>query len=189
MNNDVHEAFTTYKMAILNDDGNRAFSVVDKRTRDYYDELHRLSVSGSETEIRGLSLMDMMQVVLMRHRIPSEEFLSMTGEKLFVYCVDKGWVGKNSVANLEIGDIEIHENFAIGSVINNGQLTKMQFHFYHEEDSWKIDITKTVEYGAAAFKQLQEGSGTSEEEFIFSLVESASGTKVNPGTIFKPLDS
>lgn len=53
----VQEAFAAYRTSILNDDGYGAFLVVDKRTRDYYDKMHRLSDHGSETETRAGGLL------------------------------------------------------------------------------------------------------------------------------------
>ena len=94
-------------------------------------------------------------------------------------------VGKNSVANHAIGEITINNDFAKGQFLANGQKTPLYFHFYKEARVWKIDLTSLFPISTVAFKKMADDSGQSQNEYLFSLLESVTGRK--PGSdIWKP---
>jgi hypothetical protein len=182
----VVRAFEGYKSAILNDDGEMAYSLVDENTKRWYDESLSNAISLTRDEIMALGTLDKMQVILVRHRIPARELLQMTGEDLFKYAVNNGWVGKNSVSGLQIGQIQITDNFATAAAKSNGEITPLSFHFYRQENRWRIDITEINKWGEAAFSSQIEESGESEIDYIFRLIQIVSGKPVQ-GNIWNPL--
>ncbi|MGH7885881.1 MAG: hypothetical protein ACRENO_09325 [Thermodesulfobacteriota bacterium] len=187
-NQSVNESFTRYVQSILNDNGDAAYSLVDKNTRDYYDRLSVLSRTAAKENIEKLGIIDKMQVFIMRHKIPHEQLSKMSGKELFIYSVNNGLVGKNSVLGLNIGDITINDKFAKAEVIVNGQKTPLNYHFYNENNNWKLDITEMTKWGEAAMLQQLQQSGMQEDEFIFYLLQLVSGTKVDESTIWKPVN-
>ncbi|MFN6086371.1 MAG: hypothetical protein ACK476_15765, partial [Fluviicola sp.] len=88
-----------------------------------------------------------------------------------------GMVGKNSVANNSIGEITIDKEFAKGQFISNGKKSPLYFHFYKEDELWKVDLTSIFPMTNIVFKQLAEKSGLSENEYVFTLIEMITGTK------------
>lgn len=182
----VKQAFEGYKSAILNDDGEAAYGFVDNNTKQWYDETLERVYSFTREDIMKLGVLDKMQVLMVRHRIPVEELLGMSGEKLFKYAVNHGWVGKNSVSGLQVGDVQIENDFATGVVVVNGEESPLKFHFYNQGGSWKIDITELSKWGEAAFMQQIAESGQSEIDFIFMMTQVVSGKPVQD-TIWDPI--
>ena len=109
---DVRAALEAYKSAILNDDGERALGLVDQNTRDWYETSLVRAREASKDEIMKLGIMDKLQVLIVRYQVPKLKLMNMTGESLFVYAVDNGWVGKNSVSTLDITEIQITDDVA-----------------------------------------------------------------------------
>jgi hypothetical protein len=106
--------------------------------------------------------------------------LSFNGKDLLIFAIKEGMVGKNSVAKNIVGDIVIDGKFAKGQLIADGQKTPFYFHFYKEEGIWKIDLTSLLPIGEVAFRNMQQSSGMSENQYLFKLLEMTTGKK--PGS-------
>lgn len=185
----IKATFDGYKTSILNDNGEQAYLLVDSRTKEYYTWLIEGSKSFNKDQFERLGLLNKLQIVMMRHRIPKEEILEMSGKDLFVYAVNKGWVGKNSVIRLGIGAVGVNDAFATGEVTMNGKPSGLFYHFYREEDEWLLDITEMTKWGEAALIQQQVNSEMSVNDYVIRLAEIVSESPVNRGAIFLPLVS
>jgi hypothetical protein len=118
--------------------------------------------------------------------ISKEDILSFTGEQLLVYAIKKGMVGKSSVMNISIGDVEIDSAFAKGQLVSSGRKAPFFFHFYRENGIWKIDLTSLFPVSGMAFKQMVEDSGQEENEYLLFLLETISNQEPSPN-IWKPI--
>lgn len=177
----VQKSFELYKTAILNDKGEDAVKQVDSRTIKYYSDMLEKIKFADSTEVNSLSIIDKVMVFAVRHRASKEDILSFDGKGLIVYAVENSMIGKNSVANNTVGNVEIDGDFAKGEFVVNGQKAESFYlHFYKEEGKWKIDLTAIFAIGAEAFTQLQKESGLNENEFLFSILEYLTGRK--PGS-------
>ena len=183
----INETYAAYRKALLNNEGNLAYSFVDQRTRNYWDALFHKVVYANKKEILELGLVDKMAIIFARHLIPRSLLLSMNGQTYFEYLVNQGWVGKNSVSNLVLGDLGISRNFAIGKTVINAKNAPFHLHFYQEDGTWKIDVTQLQKIGGTALIQLQEESGKTEEGFIFYIVKIITGRRADRETVYLPL--
>lgn len=176
----IRNAFDNYKSAILNDKGVEAVKVVDSRTISYYSEILTHVLDADSNRIESLSLLDKLMVLTIRHRASHPDILSFDGTSLLIYAIENGMVGKNSVANNTIGAITIDGTFAKGEFIANGQQTPLNFHFYKEDEQWKIDLTALFEVSTVAFERMVESSEQNENDFLFTLLERVNGKKPTP---------
>lgn len=173
----IKEAFEQYKSAILSDKGEEAVEYVDRHTLQYYADVLDQTKQADSATLDSLNLLDKLMVLLIRHQSPREKILSLDGRGLFVYAVNNGMVGKSGVSNNSIGALTIQENFAEGQILNQGQETPFNFHFYKEEGNWKIDLTSIFSVSIAAFQQLIEESGQEENEYLLYILELVNGKK------------
>lgn len=173
----VRKSFENYKTAILNNKGEEAVQYLDSRTTKYFSDILTKTKNADSTEVDNLDLMDKLMVFSIRHRATKSEILSFDGKSLLIYAINEGMVGKNSVANNTVGEVAIDGNFAKGQFIANGQKTPFYFHFYKEDDKWKLDLTSIFSIGTDTFKKMQKESGLNENEYLFSLLEMITGRK------------
>lgn len=171
----VKAAFDQYKSAILNDKGAVAVEFVDSRTIAYYADMLEHTKRSDSTTVDNLKIMDKLMVLSIRHRTPKEDILSFDGKKLLVYAIQEGMVGKNSVVNNEIGKIEIEGDFATGQLVARGVETPVKFHFYKEQDSWRVDLTSIFPVANEAFRQMADQSGQTENDYLLMLLEMITG--------------
>jgi hypothetical protein len=176
----IQKSFDNYKTSILNDKGDEAVKYVDSRTINYYSEVLDKTKHADSADVNSLGLMDKLMVFSIRHRATKEEILSFDGKGLLIFTIKEGMVGKNSVANNAIGEIEIDGSFAKGQLMVNGQEAPFYFHFYKEKDIWKIDLTSLFPAVSMAFGKMQKESGMSENQYLFMLLEMTTGKK--PGS-------
>ena len=182
----VKDCFNKYKEAVLNDKGAAAYSVLDKKTIVYYNELLEKVKTYDSLKLEKESIINKVTILTMRHRATKEEIMKMTGETLFIYAIDKGMIGKNSVSNSSVGKVTITGDFAKGGMQVNGRDLPASYDFYKEDGTWKFNLTSLFALGNMGFKRLVEQSGMSENEAIFSMLETVSGTKPSQ-SIWNPL--
>lgn len=182
----VRASFDNYKSAILNDKGDEAVKYVDSRTIKYYSDILELVKTADSTKIETLSILDKPMVFSIRHRTSKKDILSFDGKSLLVYAIKSGMVGKNTVVNNSIGDVSIDKDFAKGQFIAKGQKAPFYFHFYREDELWKIDLTSIFPVSTMAFMKMADESELSQNEFLFSLLEMLTGKKPGP-EIWKPI--
>ena len=173
----IRRAFNNYKSAILTGKGEEAIKFVDSRTTKYYVNILGIVKTADSLKITSLPLIDKMTVLFTRHTATKEEILSMNGNDLFIYSVKKGMVGESSIDNIEIGDVVVDGNFAIGQLVSNGQKTSIHFLFYKEDGQWKFDLTSMFSITNMAIKKMIQDSGENENDFWLSVLEMLTGSK------------
>lgn len=171
----IRECFDGYKSAILNDQGSQAVDFVDSRTITYYADILESSKNADSSTVDALAIMDKLMVLSIRHRTPPEDLHSFDSRQLLEFAIKEGMVGKNSVANNEIGKIKVDDKFATGQLVVHGNPAPAYFHFYEEQGSWKLDLTALFPMGNKAFQQMADESGQEENEYLLMLLEMITG--------------
>ncbi|MGB0177791.1 MAG: hypothetical protein ACPF9D_11540, partial [Owenweeksia sp.] len=182
----IRTAFDNYKSAIRYSNGDVALAFIDQNTRDYYQEMTNAIKTADSLSVRDMNVLDKIMVLSARHRIPEEKAISMEGDQLFIYAVKYGMVAKNSVENVEIGEIVVNGNTATASLVASGQPVPMNFEFNRENNKWKIDLTSLFEISEAGMLQVIEQKGVDENMFIEKIIELSSGIPIRKN-LWKPL--
>lgn len=182
----VLKSFENYKNAILTDKGKLASDFVDSRTINYYSTILDKVKTSDSLEVNSMGIIDKLTVLSMRHRTPKNDLLKFDGKDLFIYAIDNGMVGKNSVVNAELGDVITNGDFSKAEFVVNGQKTPFFFHFYREDKVWKMDLTHLFSLGTMSIKKMIEDSGENENDFIINILEVLTGKKPTEN-IWKPI--
>lgn len=182
----VLRSFENYKNAILTDKGKLAVDCVDSRTMNYYSSILDKAKTADSLAVDSMGIIDKLTVLIMRHKITKADLLNFNGKDLFIYAIDNGMVGKNSVVNAELGDVITSGDFSKAEFLVNGQKTPFFLHFYREDKVWRIDITHLFSLGSLAFKKMIEESGEEENDFILNILEVLTGKKPAEN-IWKPI--
>jgi hypothetical protein len=173
----VRDCFAAYREAILSQRGNDAVERVNQATVDYYERVRGLALSAPEQEVRKLPLYDRMMVLLLRHRLPLDLLSGMNGREVFVYGVNRGWIGKEDVMESDVGTVRVSGDRATAQFVKAGKPTPLSYSFTKESGQWKMDLTAMAPAVNLALKQLIEREGVSEDEFLLDILESVSGQK------------
>ena len=174
----IHEAFSAYRSAILAGNGASATAYLSSSTFEYYDQMRELALDGDLKTVQGLSLINQMQVLMLRLRVPPDQLGSMTPHELVAHAVNEGWIGKNSVLAVQPGRVLSEKNVAVLHAIVNGQDAGPAFRFNRESGAWRLDLVPTIQAANAGLQMAIKREGVSESEFMITLIESVVGRKI-----------
>lgn len=183
---DVRAAFVAYKEALLDGDTATALDAVSSATVDYFTDMQSLGARGGPEEIKARSMGDRFFVTLVREQVARDELATMSGEGLFIYGVEHGLISADTVAQMDLGDIEVSSESALAVVVSSGEISPSRFRFVRESGRWKVDLVYLLRLLDAALRQVAASSGLGEDEFIFERVAIATGRPVPPDIWARP---
>jgi hypothetical protein len=182
----VRTCFENYKEAISKEKGPLAAQYVDSRTIGYYSDMLELVKQADSAAVQALSVMDKLMVFSIRHRTPKEDILAFSGRDLLIYAINEGMIGKDNLQSASIGEVVIKDQKAEGQFLHYGDPAPFSFHFYREDDSWKIDLTSIFPISNMAFENMVAESGEPEDAYLFGLLAILTGR--TPGReIWQPI--
>ena len=158
----VRRVFSAYRSAILSGEGNAAAALLSQSTYDYYDEMRQLALYGSADTVKALSLVNQMQVLTLRLRVPTDELESLSSQALIAHAVDQGWIGKNSVLKLQPGKVLADGDVAVLHLIVDGKDAGTAFRFNRESRAWRLDLVPTTQ---APHQSLDREQKTNQTQF------------------------
>jgi hypothetical protein len=178
---DVKESFLAYKSAILASDGAAAADLVTQGSRELY---RRYAVDAATLDRDGLDQLhvtDRVSVLLLRHSLQRSALESMSGGEVIAYSVDQGWIGKDSVARLNLGNFQVDGNAASGVVLDAaGRESPFKLEFLKEEGRWRLDLLKMLEMTRMAIVYAVQQTGMSETDFVLYVLELSTGRTPGP---------
>ena len=184
----VYLAFSDYRSAIIQADAESALRAVDSSTLQYYSEMLNHALNSDEATVRGLSIMDLLMVMSIRHRLTPEQVKGMDASSLFKYGVANGWTGKESVIGLDVVHVEVDGQTATATFTSNGAESPVPFQFDKEGGQWKIDLTSIMGASGSAFSQMAEQQGITDVELVSMLLGMVSGEEVDAESIWIPVN-
>lgn len=185
-NDEIITTFNNYRDALLNEDSDAAYNSIDSKTKKYYQKILNTVLYGKAEEVKQMSSIDKIFIIRSRHQIPPEELTTFNTESYFKYAVERGWIDKSSVTEIELADIVVEGDTATTKIKKNGQIVPFGFTFRKENNQWKLDLTSIFSISNLAFQKAIEESGMSEDEFVFYLVEVVSNSTVN-NSVWNPI--
>lgn len=184
---DVRATFVAYQDALLDGDAPTALDAVSSETVAYFTDMQQLGARGGPEEIRARSMGDRFFVTLVREQVPRAELATMSGEGLFRFGVEHGLIAAETVADMDLGDIDARSRSTLAVMINGGEISPIRFRFVRESGRWKVDLVYLLKGLDAALPQVAAAAGQSEDEFIFYRVAATTGRPVPPDVWDLPL--
>ncbi|MEM9820985.1 MAG: hypothetical protein AAF985_07925 [Bacteroidota bacterium] len=168
----IQECYLKYKEGILQGNGIAVMAQVSQKSLDYYSEMLRYAKGADSTAIADSGLTEKFTILQTRQRIESDVLVKMSDESYFIYVVEQGMIGKASVENVEIGDINIEGSSAKGDILIEGRKQEQfKFQFIKQEEGWKIDLLNLMVISSDGLKIEIERSPLSEQEYIMKVLE------------------
>ena len=185
---EVRRVFQAYKDALLEGDGETAAGLVDSGTLAYFESIQSLALAGSEEEVRARPFVDRLLVVTMRHELDRDMLATMDLEDLLRHAIAAGWIGKASIRQLDIGEVEISGDEATGLALTggapppsqDGEIDPLRYSFIREDGVWKFRFGSLVASLNRVITQFAQQMGANEDDLIFTLVQAISGRQVLP---------
>ena len=183
----IKQCFENYKEAILAKDGKKVVQYVDQNTKDYYAQVLEWALTAKREEVENLPLIDRMQVLIMRFKIPAEQLRGMNGEDTLVFAVDNGMVGGRA-NRLTAGTVTVDGNSGKMEVLAyRMESAGILFGFNRENGEWKIDLTSILSARKFALELALRISKLTENEFIFESLKGMSPDQPPTDDLWNPV--
>jgi hypothetical protein len=182
---DVLQAFAACQSALLAEDGLAALNLVDMKTVQWYQDALDHALTMPRSELDRLTFSHKYIILRLRHELSQAELEASSGEEIFVRAVNRGWIDRASVENVELGQVQVQGGEAWISL----QLAPEQpaFQLVKEYGQWKVALYKLLPLADSAIEQIVAESGLAEDEFIVLALEAATGLRVDEGIFDGPL--
>lgn len=171
------EAFLAYKSAILEQEGEKAASIVTTTTLEEYQKYVDAAKYGQKESLQKLSFLTRLQTLIIRHRVPKNILKEMDGKTAFIYAVDNDWIGKTGVVPMEISNVRESGTRAVSEALLNGQKLPYEFTYKNENGQWKFDLTQILMNTEAPMRMAATKAKMEENDFIFMILETVSGIR------------
>jgi hypothetical protein len=188
---DAHEeiaaVFQEYRRALLANDGQAAWSVIDSHSQDYYAEALRDALSMPRADLDRLDLLHKFMVLRFRQEFRKPQLQQLTGREVFVLGVTNGWISKSTVQEIKtLHRVTVDDRYAAAYL--QEAPTVPAFHFIREGTEWKLSLWRNFELANAAMDQARRQSSLSERDFVIELLKNVSKYAVDERIFDRPLD-
>ena len=186
----VRATFEAYRQALLAGAGERAAALVDRETGEYYRDLKRLVLDGTEEDVRQRTFVDRFLVVAFRHQFDAAELTGMELADVIVRAMEIGWINSAAIEQLAVGSVRIEGDEARAAARTRasledpalgGGIDELEYRFVREDGIWKFRFSALVSSIDEVMRNLAAQLGADEDDLIFTLVESLTGVEVLPG--------
>lgn len=182
----VREAFAAYKSAALKDDGDTAVKQLSRGTIDWYGDMLKLALYGDADKVRSQSPFCQIMILRMRSQIPRDKLQEMAGKDVAVYAINNGWLNKDTVEKLDVGEISIDGGSATAPMMSGNAKAGVEHRFVNEAGSWRLDLLHNSKIVDAALSAMAGQQGMTQEQLVLVVLASTTG-KTPDATIWNPL--
>jgi hypothetical protein len=184
---DVRRAYAAYKTAVMSGDGAAAAVLLSSMTVNHFGRIRELALYAPAEEVKAHPCVNQLSIFRLRHFVPADELASWSAEQTLAYALSRGWIGRDVVAKVELGRIELHGGAALGEVLVNG-LDNGWWHILLEEDGrWRFELLQGYGIAESEFSGLGRDQGLDRTAVALVVLKGQAGTEIDPQRLLEPL--
>ena len=191
---EIRRVFHSYRAALTSGAGEDAAALVDRETFVYFEDLKRLALEGAEDVVRARPFVDRLLIVSMRQAVPRAELEQLDLGDLMNKALSEGWISPQTVAQLEIGEVEVKGDHATATAVSLNPMVSfdegepMLYEFQREQGGWRFGFSSLVASLNRLVEEFTAELGTEQDDLIFLLVQNLTGRPVLPDVWQQPVD-
>jgi hypothetical protein len=173
----VHTALRDFARAVAARDGAGGTALLSKASFAEWQRARQVAFTAAREEVAALSPGRRLLVFALRHHRPP--FLQRTGtpRELGVHAIESGLADGDSLARVELADVVVRGDRAVGSLIVAGLPSSFRAGFVREDGVWKLDLPMTLDSASRVITHAAEASGGTEDSVIAGLIYASSGVR------------
>ena len=185
----IRKSFDNLKLALLDEDGNKAIMLVDKNTFAFYSGILLKAKTYDSVQVEKLQIFEKILVFGVRFRDEEDNIKTMTDSAFFTYVVNKGMMNKIgfAIGGTELGAITVAGDTALGQLGLAVTPLPYKLTFRLEENIWKVDLSSLNIISHFALKHLVLTNKQTDTEFLISMIRSG-GKLIDERILWNPLD-
>jgi hypothetical protein len=183
----IRSAFLAYRTAALSGDGAAAAALLSSMTANHLGWMRDLALHGTLDELVLHPTTNQLLVLRLRQFVPADELRAMSGEQVLALVLSRGWLGRDVVANVELGGIELHGDGADAELIVSGRPHEWRHLFLRENDQWRFELMQAFGVAESEYGEIALKHGVSGTDVALVLVRKEAGEAFDRDRLLRPL--
>jgi hypothetical protein len=148
----VAQSFAAYKQALVSADGAAASKLTASDTHAFLKQTLDRALTMKEADLRALSLLDQISVLMLRHNMKPDELRAMKKSDPVAYAVNQKAFDMNEVEKLSAEPFAVTGDRAQAKLSNlKGSPVPVNVHFKEEAGTWRFDLLSSIAPFRAVF--------------------------------------
>lgn len=199
---DAHAADKQALQALINThakaneakDGATIARILSQNTFDHYERNLKLALDGTKSEILAASVVDRVEVAMIRAALPRKLAEKMTGKEYAIHSTKQGWYSFDRDPEEVSGVLLTNYKFAgrdtayaqpVGA--RTRKALPYRYTFIKEGEDWKFDETSSYEYWSAWLEQEARLAGRDVNVYIIEYISERLGKNVSSSLFDRPM--
>ena len=181
----VQNAFDAFQAALASKDGQKAVTLLNQASVDYYGDLLQLATTAGPDELMRRPFGDRMTIAMVRSRIDLAYARKLTPEQFFMYIVQEGWYGSDQLKGGVIENLTVEGDHASADFRGLQGSSAIPYELSKENGVWKNDLKSliaVVSRGSASMMSSPE----EENDFILMALAQKTGKPIPSSIWDKP---
>ena len=175
-------------MALFEQDGEKAIEVIDPFSFEWYEQILVDALTIDRVELDSKEFVEKFTLLRLRHEFSQEEIQNLSGEEIIIISIEKGWVGLETISELEIDEVIIATP-PLAYITFKDLPFAASIPFIREGGrDWKISLSLLIRSSNEGFEQIIADSNLAEDEFIVSMLEQLSERTVDERIFDGPIE-
>jgi hypothetical protein len=169
---EVSAAFATYRLGVVQGDGEAALSVLDRASLQDMRRVADLAATADEAAVRDLPAAE--QLLVLTYRLRPE---LLEADDPYLALVDAGLAGQDRSLG-ELGSVnEAGEDLSLGVVTDpaNGVATPLRWRFVREDGAWRFNLVGAHQLLSQVIAAGASRAGVEVDELVAATVVDLSG--------------
>lgn len=173
----VQATFRDFLRAVGSRDGAAGTALLSQGSLQEWKRDRALAFTGTRDEVAALSPGRRLVVFALRHHRPPFLRKAGTPQQLGAHAIEAGLADRDSLARVELADVLVKGDRAVGSLIVAGLPSSFRAGFVREGGAWRLDLPLTLDSASRVITHAAEASDGTEDSVIAGLIYAASGER------------
>ncbi len=184
----IRGVFLDYRTAALSGDGARAAALLSSMTAAHLGWMRDLALHAPLEELALHPIVNQLLVLRLRQFVPLEELRAMSGEQVLALALSRGWLGRDVVANVELGQIEPQGDGADAELLVSGHPHEWRHLFLRENGAWRFELLQAFGVAESEYGEIAREHGVSGTQVGLVLIYKEVGEAFDKDRLLRPLE-
>ncbi|MEM1119040.1 MAG: hypothetical protein AAGJ18_01240 [Bacteroidota bacterium] len=176
----VDELFESYKVAIEQGEYDKAATMLDAKTVEYYDRVTKLALETERKELGELNFYSKLMALALRQSFSKKEIKDLKGEEVFAFMAKNNLNPMDSIGQYTIAKTVMQSGLdkAVSRMYKKGELTDTYLKFNKVDKVWKLNFASVMNEDNASNTSIELTGVGNENKRALKIVQDISQKRI-----------
>ena len=142
----VEDLFDAYKVAIEQEQYEKAATLIDQKSVEYYNQVIKLALETERTKLGAVNFNSKLMALAVRQEFSKKEIKDLTGEEVFAFAARNHLNPMDSIGQYTIAKTVMDSGLekAVSRMYRKGELTETYLKFIKVDGVWKMNFASVM---------------------------------------------